>query len=71
MSDWQPIATAPKDGSAVLAYDGEECAVVRWGYHTWVKDQPASHCWVGEGVDYPPNRFTHWMPLPLPPKDQP
>ena len=80
MNEWQPIETAPKDGSAVLlcwATDADGKAV------NWFEDlstadvfvQVASW-WGDEGwvvycdmVQEPRLHFvpTHWMPLPLPP----
>ena len=68
--DWQPIETAPKDGTPILGYDpgrtGEgyfdSVYVVRWMENSW------QHGWIeagGEGYDtYHP---THWMPRPNPP----
>ena len=71
MTEWQPIDTAPKDGTEILVYGiatGElggvhekpETWKVSWFFKNW------SLCG-GEGyvvwVDSP----THWMPLPAPP----
>lgn len=66
--DWQPIETAPKDGTAVLGFTPERAGYVAtqsyeiihwsgWGGGVW------------ENVTgYKPScRFTHWMPLPKPP----
>ena len=55
---WQPIETAPKDGTAFLAcwlgLGGQPFEVVNW-------DDEANE-WIafGHAVDRP----THWMPLP-------
>lgn len=51
---WQDIATAPKDGTWILAWD-YDC-----GFYTW-------HTFPGaiQGGDPEP---THWMPLPSPPQ---
>jgi hypothetical protein len=54
---WQPIETAPKDGTVLLVH-GERgvelgwCVLSRWYWHgrNSVTEQP-----------------THWMPLPEPP----
>jgi hypothetical protein len=66
---WQPIETAPKDGSAFFVW------WPHW-YHfpllAYIKDyslnlcdstQPAGHWWFDM-----PNGPTHWMPLPEPPQ---
>ena len=54
-SEWQPIATAPRDGTSVLVWDGrcvsEDC------YEVITKD-------LDEGWRV---SITHWMPMPKPP----
>jgi hypothetical protein len=64
MSAWQPIATAPKDGTWVLLGGCE------YGYSLAVA------CWVhwhgrDDWCDYVSRGFkpTHWMPLPPPPDE--
>lgn len=71
MKDWQPIETAPKDGTVI---------------DVWVKDlkkndgsgQRRTHVWWSKNADrwsddwlHVPRMFgvkpTHWMPLPEPP----
>lgn len=80
--DWQPIETAPKDGTPVLLY-GE------WAGEIWgVFDEPSMEVglYAGSG-DYARQGFlwaatggdayatwckpSHWMPLPAPPKPLP
>ena len=80
--DWQPIETAPKDGTRVLlSGDG----IV--GFGAWVKDvgktlvaDPDKPYWEPYDNSYWDIDFTndkdwflaaHWMPLPEPPKAQP
>lgn len=62
MTDWQPIGTAPKDGTEVLIYQagqtfGYDYAIGKQGEYGWVNRNSAS-CY---------NTPTHWMPLPSPP----
>lgn len=55
---WQKIETAPKDGTDILAWDGQEYHIIAFVSGQW--------CSNGEmGLDREP---THWKPL-HPPKD--
>lgn len=68
MSEWQPIETAPKDGTSVLTWgcvhdDGgvhmfetPSFQLSRFGETGWVSAALGTH------------EPTHWMPLPEPPK---
>lgn len=63
MTDWQPIETAPKDGTRILLHlrQDEEGDYVRIGY--WGKWNGHLSTWClaeGDGDDNP----THWQPLP-------
>lgn len=73
MTDWQPIETAPKDGTAILAWpiwgggfyspEGETqiAYVMRW--------EERKSIWVeASGEEYMQCSPTHWMPLPPAPK---
>ena len=63
MTDWQPIETAPKDGTDILIWDNDfGCMVVNWSYRRWW----ASH---DSEDNYWPEP-THWMHLPPPPKKE-
>lgn len=70
MSEWQPIETAPKDGTQVLITDGTGlCAVASWeDYAAELYDgvgwRDAGDMGWGGTVYHAP---THWMPLPSPP----
>ena len=74
---WQPIETAPKDGTPILALDWlfhtniPKPAIMYWGedhrggawcdYASW--EDPAEHT----GWEY--EMVSHWMPLPELPKN--
>jgi hypothetical protein len=60
MNDWQPIESAPKDGTEVLVHD-EGAVVIAW----WSEEHAA---WMEHGPMKPPPQ--HWMPLPTPPKGE-
>ena len=78
MSDetmWQPIETAPKDGTPFLSYgyipecwgytcEEKKISISYWAFMTGFVSQ-ASYTY---GEKFVP---THWMPLPEPPKKQP
>lgn len=56
---WHPIATAPKDGSSILAcVPGGQVRVVQWDIRGSSWEECEWH------TVFP----THWMPLPPPPK---
>lgn len=56
--DWQPIETAPKDGTEILTYRGAGLmAVAAFVDGYWC---------IADGCDI--TSVTHWMPLPDPPK---
>lgn len=58
MSKWQPIETAPKDGSDILAHwkASGTSHVVYYALGRWCDD-------CDDEISTP----THWMPLPEPP----
>lgn len=75
MSEWQPIETAPRDGSGIIVIDmTAEAPEAGMGY--WYQ---AGNMWScidpkpGEGIDQATIQAitwagpTHWMPLPPPP----
>ena len=67
--EWQPIETAPKDGTDVLVWDGEVRTLSHWGksahvpLYGWLALVFADPCDLNLLRDQP----THWMPLPEPP----
>lgn len=68
---WQPIETAPKDGTPMLLIvAGYEPAVGRFlpGRNAWsYLDQEEIEVFEGAGVTFGEWQPTHWMPLPPPP----
>ena len=64
--EWQPIETAPKDGTHILAWDGAVQVVVMWG--TREKELLLIESENGPHEECPTEWIaTHWLPLPLPP----
>ena len=63
MSEWQPIETAPKDGTEILGWwkRSKTMEVIVWCdiEHNWLDVQ-----------DVPTSAPTHWMPLPTPPESK-
>ena len=66
--EWQPIETAPKDGTDILVMTGETMHVVRWinihgDFDYWAVDDNKHGPFTLRG-----KAPTHWLPLPEPPK---
>lgn len=66
MSEWQPIETAPKDGTPVFLWPGVEIwtgctvpAVAAWASNIFG--------WICFSSGASGEIATHWMPLPAPP----
>jgi hypothetical protein len=66
---WQPIETAPRDGTSILVYADYKMFVARW-----IEQNPYCPGW-WHVDDNKYDQFalcghepTHWMPLPEPPK---
>jgi hypothetical protein len=62
MSEWQPIETAPLDGTHILL-------IFRWAY----RNKHIAEGWYSDNADDWMTRWgtvhaTHWMPLPQPPE---
>ncbi|MDQ0506001.1 hypothetical protein QOZ94_002805 [Xanthobacter agilis] len=75
VSGWQPIATAPKDGTTVLLWAVSRVVPGRWSEETYAKrPRPlwvtlsGAHGLLGISWDRD-NQPTHWMPLPSPPAE--
>lgn len=62
---WQPIETAPKDGTSILV------AVYEENGDYWGEDIVAwnpTNGWDSAGYDWDHSQITNWMPLPEPPE---
>ncbi len=81
LTTWQPIDTAPDDGTKIDVFaNGKRYANVRWSFsvnsNTGDRIKSAWDGWVYDGCSgqsYTPNLIgvepTHWLPLPPPPAD--
>lgn len=80
---WQPIETAPKDGTTIDVWRDGTRETVRWGLPEHFCGEMGQYCdsdwhsikkpgWVcatfGEFVGGKHDPFTHWMPLPRAPR---
>jgi len=72
---WQPIETAPKDGTAILVSNGRGVWVAKYKavFQSGYKPDSPWFCLM-LNKDYIPGKFragapTHWQPLPQPPKE--
>jgi len=73
MNDWQPIETAPKDGTTILAVDAliqDTHAVVYYDDGLYPGSIYVWHV-TDTTIAYHRDRFTHWMPLPAQPPQEP
>jgi hypothetical protein len=68
MTAWQPIETAPKDGSVLLVCEVGLDSSMTYAVAFWGAQQDGVETWFG--LDLLPLGYslTHWMPLPEPPK---
>lgn len=71
MSEWQPIETAPRDGTEILGWCEIGVVVVSWNEQRFHKNPKPywdsnrqSVTWMREYC-----QPTHWQPLPQPPKE--
>lgn len=74
---WQPIDTSPKDGTCILGYaiddaDDTQPQIICWMINGDKHEREGWHIawdasWWGSELG-PFEPFTHWMPLPEPPK---
>lgn len=67
MSDWQPMESAPRDGTRILVcqlrsfrHDGERVRFARWKEGRWASTDP-----IGSGWDE--STLLAWRAVPAPP----
>jgi Protein of unknown function (DUF551). len=58
---WQPIETAPKDGTRVLVSAKGGVTAAEYKFNEW---------WCIAGTAFPLADVTHWQPLPKAPKEK-
>ena len=78
MSEWQPISTAPKDGTRILVFDvsehygdepkGTNITVVRYVSYSKKDYRSPGGYWDSPYGPCRADNATHWMPLPNPPE---
>lgn len=70
MTEWQPIETAPKDGTNIILCQGARVTAGEWYSDRGDEDRDGWEGWMsqdgGFADDDPPE---YWMPLPAPPSD--
>ncbi len=66
--EWQPIETAPRDGTVLLLYSSNHSDVWQQRLAYWATGPREG--WYGRGgpAYATDGAFSHWMPLPEPPK---
>lgn len=64
MSGWQPIDTAPKDGSEIIGHDGDYVQIIHW-------ETDPDELWNGRphwcDRDAEPFYAMHWLAISEPP----
>jgi hypothetical protein len=70
MTEWQPIETAPKDGTNILVANAEGWVGQVFWQNRWYNENHAG--WMIANCDEEYGEYitaTHWMPLPEPPHE--
>jgi hypothetical protein len=62
VSEWQPISTAPKDGSEILV-----CRAGAEDIFEFIAWNPILRAWLDRNAE-PHEGATHWLPIPPTPK---
>ena len=67
MTTWQPIETAPKDGTKILVCHIHYYSPITAWWSSYHPNAKGKETWREDGSNYKLNP-THWMPLPEAPK---
>ncbi len=65
--EWQPIETAPKDGTTIILFNADEQVVDCGFFCTWVGDDRPGHWEVTGCNHWYQGDVTYWQKLPEPP----
>lgn len=69
VDEWQPMATAPKDGTEILTYENGYIIKNNFIHIKGTKKHPEMKTWNVHSI-HPHTQPTHWMPLPQPPESK-
>jgi hypothetical protein len=77
MTPWQPIDTAPKDGTEILVWNGFRISLVSWSEYPQISRRAKKmFAWCvseseqdEQGGCATAGNPTHWQPLPEPPEE--
>lgn len=72
MNKWQPIDTAPKDGTVILGYEKRGIVSMYWETYFIRPEGEVFGFWeLGVEEEESDDMWTptHWMPLPPPPQE--
>jgi len=67
VSEWQPISTAPKDGTRIMLWLSGPIRAPKAVFGKWYKPSSRSGYWITEGSGLA--KPTHWMLPPDPPTE--
>jgi hypothetical protein len=65
---WQPIETAPNDGTPILVANSLSQWVARGPSEAWTVNGKPAEFWRCDLCDKTSSAATHWMPLPALPQ---
>jgi hypothetical protein len=74
MNEWQPIKTAPKDGTPILIFEPSPYLKKGWidvvqNFYEIEYKSDADKWYARDSAEISCDNPTHWQPLPDPPKE--